>query len=127
DLDNAAVVVMRDQHPIYDAVVQFPPQSKLVRRWRNKLLRDQEYLPGIRIFHFGSGGKAFYIDVLAWRKWAFDEILFARNWNSVGKVTFGNFARSGSGRGGSDWRFFPAGVLRLNWAIRIKWLLLRRV
>src|SRR5205814_6604588 len=45
------------------------PLSSFVRgqvapRSRIRVLRDQEYLPGIRIFYFGSRGKAFYIDVL---------------------------------------------------------------
>src|SRR5690349_11696423 len=91
------------------------------------MLRDQKNLPGIWIFDLGSRGKAFYIHIFARRKWAFDEVLFAWNWNPIWKITFGDLARRRRSRRGTDRRLLANGVLRLHRSIRVKWLLLRRV
>ena len=104
-----------------------PPRNPEQLVSRPRTLRDQEYFAGVWIFDFRSRRKAFYVDVFARRKWAFDEILFPRNWNAIGKITFGNFRRR-SGRGRRPhWRFLLSISIRLNRAVGVKRLLLRRV
>src|SRR3954471_10993657 len=98
------------------------------RRSNEGILRNEKDLLRVGILHFGSRRETFNIDVLTGRIGTFNQVRFARDWNSVGIISLGRLGGCSGGcrsrrrafRGGS-------GRLRLRRTIGIEWLLLRRI
>jgi len=97
-------------------------EYRVSRIGRNRQLRHEKDFPGVRVFHFGSGGKSLYIDIFTRRKWALDQMRLPGNGSTVRKITLYHLRGSGgrSGRGrlfagscGSSFRGRRIGVERL--------------
>src|ERR1043165_8304322 len=75
-------------------------EYRVSRIGRNRQLRHEKDFPGVRVFHFGSGGKSLYIDIFTRRKWALDQMRLPGNGSTVRKITLYHLRGSGGRRGG---------------------------
>jgi len=96
-------------------------------------LRHKKDLVGIRILHFSSRRKSFYVDVFARRIRALHKMGFTRHWNSIRIISLRDLCRGNlcGGRSGGRRRcrchFCWRRTRGLNWSVWIEWLLLWRV
>jgi hypothetical protein len=91
------------------------------------LLRHKKDLVGVRILHFSSRRESFHIDIFAGGIRALHQVRFAGDRNSIRIVSLCNLRRRSRGRRFARHCFSRWRTGGLNWSVRIKRLLLRRI